>query len=287
MTPEYLNELTAEVWKYVESMQNSPEARFQSRIAFYQQYGRGTLLDEYGFGDSEIAFMRWEKRCVLRDPSDTPPGSAWWSAINLWFIYLSELGAKAHQLGVKKELLPLPARFWVDFIENPTAISWYRAHNASIIDGYLKYPHLAEKEVLPEKIFINMVLYRLLFAQSWVEGDALFPRLGKMFANPKGISVDLITHLEAFYPTHYPLTAKDMQYIMGEAHNLVELGVKLLDKVLIEPELTELYQKASFWNQQPNLNQLIKQHQPIYPNLDPSVYANKGCLPRIFTWFRK
>jgi hypothetical protein len=287
MTPNNLNELTAEVWKYVVSIQDSPEARFQSRIAFYKQYGHGNgkPLDKHGFGDSEIAFMRWEKRSVLKPLDADPAGSAWWSAVNLWFIYLSELGAKAFEQGVNKDELPIPAQFWVDFIGNPTAVSWYRAHNSSIIDGYLKYPDLAAEERLPEKLFINKVLYRLLFAQSWVEGEAFFSRLGKRIANPKGISVAVITHLDAFYPTNYPLTAKDVEYIMGKPHNWVEFAAKFMDRVLIEPQLTELYQKAAVWNQQPDLNQLVKRHQPIYPNLKPSVNASSGCLTRIFKPF--
>jgi hypothetical protein len=84
MTLNYRNALTAEVWKSVESMQDSPEARFQSRIAFYKKYGhgRGGPLEKYGFGDSEIAFMRWEKRSVLKPLDANPAGSAWWSADN-------------------------------------------------------------------------------------------------------------------------------------------------------------------------------------------------------------
>lgn len=282
-----LKNLETEVWKYVETLRNSPEARFKSREAFYKRYGQEDKLEEYGYGDSEIAFLGWEERSVLRPPNAVPPGSAWWSEVNLWFIYLSELGSKAYDIHFPTSQLPVAAQFWVTFIEKPNPVNWYRAHNSSIVDGYLKYPHLAERESVPEKIFINMVLYRLLFAQSMVEGEFVFPKLSRILGDPRGLAVKFITHLDAYYPSHYPMTKEETADVLGRTHSLDELGVKFLDDVLIEPELTQLYQKASTWNKQPGLNALIVNHKPAYPDGINLPDTHKGYFINILVWLRK
>ncbi len=287
MPVEDLQQLESEVWKYVETLRNSPQARLASRDAFYQKYGQENPSEKFGFGDSEIAFFGWEERSVLRPPHAEPPGSPWWSDVNLWFIYLSELGAKAYEVNFEKSKLPAPAQFWLTFIEEPNSINWYRAHNSGIIDGYLKYPDLAAKETVPEILFINMVLYRLLFAQSLVEGQFIFPKLSAILGDPRGTAVQFITHLDAYYPSHYPMTQEEIADVLGKTHSLDELGVKFLDDVLIEPELTRLYQLASDWNKQPGLNRLIVNHKPAYPPGINLPDTQKGCLISIMIWFRK
>ena len=282
-----LKNLEEEVWKYVETLRNSPEARLKSRDAFYKRYGQEDRSEEYGYGDSEIAFLGWEDRSVLRPPGSTPSGSEWWSEVNLWFIYLSELGAKSFEVNFPKSQLPAAAQFWVIFIEKPDPVSWYRAHNSSIIDGYLKYSHLAKKETIPEIIFINKVLYRLLFAQSMVDGESVFPWLSKIIGDPRGPAVRFISHLDAYYPSHYPMTQGEIAEVLGRTRSLGELGVKVLDDVLVESELTRLYQLASAWNRQPGLNVLVIDKKPAYPpgiNI-PGTY--KGWLIRVLVWLRK
>ncbi len=287
MIDDHLKKLEDEVWKYVETLRDSPEARLESRDAFYKKYGQENGSEKFGYGDSEIAFFGWEERSVLRPPHADPPGSEWWSNVNLWFIYLSELGGKAYQVGFAKSKLPAAAQFWVTFIEKPSPLNWYRAHNSSIIDGYLKYPDLAEKESIPEKIFINMVLYRLLYAQSMVEGEFMLPKLGKILGDPRGGAVQFITSLDAYYPDHYPMTQEEINEVLGKTHSLDELGVKFLDDVLVEPELTQLYNHAATWNKQPALHALIMHHQPAYPNGAHLPATNKGCLISTLIWLRR
>lgn len=287
MIDNNLKKLEKEVWAYVETLRNIPEARLKSRKTFYQKYGQGDKSEKYGYGDSEIAFFGWEDRGVLEPPTATPPGSAWWSEVNLWFIYLSELGAKAYEVNFPKSQLPVPAQFWRTFIEKPESGNWYRAHNTSIIDGYHKYPYLAERETIPEKIFINIVLYRLLYAQSMVDGQTIFPRFFKMLSNPKGAAVRFITHLDAYYPSHYPMTKEEIEDILGKTHNLAELGVKILDEVIIEPGLTKLYRVSSEWNQQPELNTFIVNNQPAYPYSIQLPETSNGLFIRVLIWLRK
>ena len=279
--------LEEEVWEYVSTLRNSPEARMKSRELFYKKFGQENSSGQFGYGDSEISFLGWEVRSVLQPPDATPPGSAWWSHVNLWFIFLSELGARAYELGFSKPKLPIAAQFWIGFIETPSPASWYRAHNSSIIDGYLKYPDLAELETMPEKLFINMVLYRLLYAQSMVEGEFVFPKLGKILGDPRGGAVKFITSLDAYYPDHYPMTKEEINDILGKTHSLDEIGVKILDDVLIETELTTLYAHASEWNRQPLLKQLISTDKPCYPNNTILPDTQKSWLIRLLLWLRK
>lgn len=286
-TIDSLQELESEVWRYVETLRNSPEARLKSRDAFYKKYGVEDKADKYGYGDSEIAFFGWEERTVLRPPGANPPGSEWWSDVNLWFIYLSELGGKAYAVKFPKAQLPAPAAFWATFIEQPSSISWYRAHNASIIDGYLKYPRVAEKETIPEKVFINKVLYRLLFAQSLVEGKFIFPKLAKILGDPRGGAVKFITSIDEYYPDHYPMTEEEINEVFGKTHGLGELSVKFLDDVLIAPALIHLYQMASNWNKQPALHTLIADQKPAYPYGIHLPDTKKGWLIKLFVWLRK
>ena len=281
MSKKKLKNLDKEVWQFIHTIKDNPEARLKSREAFYKKYGDATL-GEFGYGNSELAFMKWKNRRMLHSTDSKKPTSEWWNAINLWFIYLSELGAKAKESNFPKNKLPVPARFWYEFIEKPDAVLWYRAHNSSIIDAYLKYPELAKKENLPEQVFINIVLYRLLFAQAIVEGKAFaFSRLGKIFAHPKNNAVDLITQFETFYPENYPMTQEEQNHLLGKCHNLHVLGMKFLDDVLIEPEFADLYHHASEWNKQAQLVNLLVDNKPAYPDGIPKSEGKKNILIKL------
>ncbi len=282
-----LKRIEKEVEAFVATIKNDPDARLKSREDFYKKYGASDR-GEFGYGNSEIAFMKWENDRVFRSSDASHKGSEWWSAVNLWFIYLSELGVKAKEAGIPKNTLPAPAQFWIDYIENPSDISWYRAHNSSIIDGYLKYPSLAKKENNSEQVLLNIVLYRLLFAQAMVEGkDFAFGRLGKIFANPRGVAVNLITQFEYFYPANYPMSPEDKRHLLGQSHDLGVFGMKILDDVLIEPEFTQLYQDGSNWNKQPKLLNLLVANKPAYPDGIPKSEGEKKYLIRILAFFKK
>ena len=41
-------------------------------------------------------------------------------------------------------------RLWLEFVATPTPSCWYRAHNASIVTGYLEHEGLAGEESAPE-----------------------------------------------------------------------------------------------------------------------------------------
>lgn len=253
----------------VNSVRNNPEGRYQMRKEFYERYGHGEF-SEFGFGNSEIAFLSWEKRGLFNSPEDTPPGSPWWRNVNLEFMYYSELAALIHEEGLDTlNFLKVPVQvdFWLDFIDTPSSKHWYRAHNSSIIAAYEKYTELAKDEILAEQVFINMVLYRLLFAQAMVESEHFaFGKLGAVLANPKLPAVKFIVHDPFFYPSTYPLTKHEQNIILGKVHSIGELEVKFLDYYLIMPHLEELYTKAAEINNTVGLLSFIKEGRPVYPN---------------------
>ena len=53
-----LDELTAQARRIVSAAADDPEARYDLRVRFYEKYG--CLPDGAGYGNSELAFMRWE-----------------------------------------------------------------------------------------------------------------------------------------------------------------------------------------------------------------------------------
>ncbi len=52
------------------------------------------------------------------------------------------------------------------FVDDPTARNWYRAHNASVVAGYLDHRDLAAAESEAERFFMNVVLCRVLFTRT-------------------------------------------------------------------------------------------------------------------------
>ena len=283
-TKKQLADLDCEVTEWLANLRDDPDARVRSRQAFYRKYGAATH-DEYGYGNSELAFMHWEERGVLRPQHVTPPGSRWWSEVNLRFIYYCELAVRCHEQQLRPPGLPAASKKWLDYLANPNPVTWYRAHNSSIIAGYLAHGDLAEHECAAERTFINVVLYRVLFAQSMVEGShGLFRHLLRLFANPHGSAVSLITHLRDFYPRSYPLSEEDLHHLMYRAHDLGEVGRELMDEVLIHPQLTSLYRHASVWNDQPGLLGLIRKGQPAYPNGQLQQRVGTWWFNRMFCW---
>jgi len=250
--------------KIVSNVSNDPEGRLQLRYKFYQKYGNSIFKGNDGIGNSEIAFMKWEiKRGVLNPLDAKHPGSKWWRKVNSHFIYLSELAGLIHDSGETFENLPAPVNFWLKYINDRDGVTWYRAHNSSIIDGYKIALSLAYDEVYYERKFMNIVLYRLLYAQSMIEG-VNFGVLGKILANPRGDAVGIITGFEDFYPESYPLTKEGIEAVMHKSHSLIGLAEDFMDKILILPELGALYKDAEQWNDSPVLASYIEHNTPCY-----------------------
>jgi hypothetical protein len=98
------------------------------------------------FRRAALSFMRWQARRGLLNPLDaSAPGSRWWRAM---IQRLLRDGCEAVALVGGRPGAPSSAavRLWLAFIARPEARTWYRAHNASIVGGYLDNEGLAEAE---------------------------------------------------------------------------------------------------------------------------------------------
>jgi hypothetical protein len=262
---------------------NDPQARVNIRKNFYLKYGNDIsirnsflrriircLTHREGLGISELEFMGWEIRREVLNPvvPPLPGGSKWWRNVNLKFIILAQTAEEIVQM--KKEndpAIPNEVKLWLDFIKKGTPRSWYRAHNASIVRAYLDFVADAQLETIYEQTFMNEVLYRLLFAQAMVEDDTIFKAIGEIDANPLLPSVDLIVHIPAFYPDHYPLLLSDIQYVMHKGHGVDGDLERDFDDYLIYPHIPALYSIAAGWLNIPALRDFQYDGKPIYPNL--------------------
>jgi uncharacterized protein with NAD-binding domain and iron-sulfur cluster len=256
-----LEELEAEARVNVSRASRDPQARLRLREDFYRKYGGGSD-GGFGYGRSELDFMRWEiERGVLAAPEQG--GSPWWRQVNARLLYHAELAALVCERLPTASPGSSAVRAWMEFIRQPGARAWYRAHNSSIIDGYLDATDLIAAEPWSERVFVNVVLYRLLYAQGLIEGVEL-EELGRILADPIGPSVDVLVHVPAFYPRHYPLSRAEVRTLLQESHRLAPEAANCFDDLFVLPQLATLYCDAAGWDGQPGLELFLDDGKPCY-----------------------
>ena len=207
--------------------------------------------------------MRWQaRRGVLNRLDGSPPGSAWWRGVN---ERLLRDGCEAVGLlgGRAGEPSSPAVRLWLDFSAGPTGRTWYRAHNASIVGGYLDHRDLAEAESAPERFFMNVALARVLYAHALVGAPPLaLGRLGppgRVLGDPRLGMAGLFLSLRRVLPNEYPLAFDVEHYIADEQR----LG-RLLDYAVIAPRLQVLYEWSARDLGEPRLLDLVRDGSPIY-----------------------
>ena len=90
-----------------------------------------------------VAFMRWQfARGVLNPLDDERPGSPWWRAVNEDLLRDTLEATLLIQRGGGHPSRSSVER-WVAFFAAPSAQTWYAAHNASVVAGYLEHTALA------------------------------------------------------------------------------------------------------------------------------------------------
>ena len=101
---------------------------------------------------------------------------------------------------------------WLEFATRPTGRNWYRAHNASIVAGYLEHRDLADAEGAPERFFMNVVLLRVLYAHALAGAPRLalgrFAALGRVLGDPRLGMAGAFLLLHAVLPDRYPLAGR-------------------------------------------------------------------------------
>ena len=156
-----------------------------------------------------LSFMRWQARRGVLNPLDAPaPGSVWWRAVN---ERLLRDGCETIALlgGSDGEPSSPAVRLWLEFGARPTGRNWYRAHNASVVAGYLEHWNLADAESEPERFFMNVALLRVLYAHALAGAPRLalgrFAPLGRVLGDPRLGMAGVFLSLRRVLPHRYPL----------------------------------------------------------------------------------
>ena len=215
------------------------------------------------FRRAALSFMRWQAERGLLDPLDaSPPGSVWWRAVN---ERLLRDGCESVAIAGMRAGEPSSeaVRLWMEFIAKPTGRNWYRAHNASIVSGYLEHQELAEAESMPERFFMNVALVRVLYADALVGAPRLalgrFAPLARLLGDPRLGMAGAFLSLGRVLPDRYPLERNVESYLAAEQR----LG-RLLDYAVILPRVQSVYEWSAEELGQPGLLELVRDGNPTY-----------------------
>jgi len=209
------------------------------------------------------AFMNWQLGRGLLNPPDHPrPGSPWWRALNEGLLR-DTAEARAFAFGYTGEPSGPGVTAHLDFIRQPTARNWYRAHNLSIVAGYLANEDLAVTESRVERFFINVVLVRVLFAHTLVAAPRLalgwLAPLARPVGDPRVGMTGIFLSLSRVLPDRYPL-GDDVDTYIALEHGFGHM----LDIGVIQPRLGRLYDWASDELALPALRALLEGETPTY-----------------------
>ena len=246
----------------VAAAREDPAARLALLVRTYHG-PTGRAPRHLPFRRAALSFMRWQAHRGVLNPLDASlPGSLWWRAVN---ERLLRDGCEAVALvsGRDGEPSSQAVRLWLEFISEPRARNWYRAHNASIVGGYLAHRHLAEEESAPERFFMNVALARVLFAHALVGAPRLalgwLAPVARLVGDPRLGMAGVFLSLRRVLPDRYPLPHEVERYIADEQR----LG-RMLDYAVIVPRLQCLYEWSAEELSEPRLVELVRDGNPIY-----------------------
>jgi hypothetical protein len=252
----------AEAASMVAAVRDDPARRLRLASRFYDDRPGQAPIRAYR--RAEVAFMQWQvRRGLLAAPDSARPGSAWWRSVNEGLL---RDAWEADRLagGQGGPVSNPPVSRWLDFLRRPSAVSWYRAHNASIVAGYLRHQELCAAELPIERFFMNVTLSRVLYAHALVARPQL--ALGRMrlasrpLGDPRWRGADLFLSLHNILPDRYPLdgiTLDEILVLENHAGRLIDYGV-------IVPRLQALYDWAAADLGEPRLLGLVRDGLPAY-----------------------
>jgi hypothetical protein len=252
----------AEAAGLVAAVRDDPARRLRLAGSFYDDRPGRPSIGAYR--RAEVAFMHWQvRRGLLTAPGSARPGSQWWRAVNEGLLR-DAWEADRLAAGRPGPASSTPVSRWADFLRQPSAVSWYRAHNASIVAGYLQHQELCAAELPIERFFMNVTLSRMLYAHALVARPQL--ALGRMRAvsrplgDPRWRGADLFLSLHNILPDRYPLdgiTLSEILVLENHAGRLIDYGV-------IVPRLQALFDWAAADLGEPRLLGLIRDGLPAY-----------------------
>ncbi len=272
----------AEARRRAAAVRDDPEDRYRLAKAFYDSTS-GPEIE--GYGRAELAFMRWEiERGVLNAPHARPrPGSPWWRSVNERIIR-DALEASLIAEGSGEPSSPAVG-MWLAFLSAPSPVTWYRAHNASVLTGYTKAAHLAAREAPNEQFLMNLVLARVLYAQALAEGESFAvggdPLIARFLSDPRSPAVPVVMEIPDFYPRSYPLDALEETLLERRARSSEEEALALIDQEACE-NLEELFAFAAKSLALDDIARFIHGKLPCYPHgllREPDPEGRGNWLP--------
>lgn len=202
------------------------------------------------------------RRRLLDPPDSASPGSPWWRAVNERLIR-DGYEARALVAGYDDAGSATSVQASVEFVRRPTARSWYRAHNVSIVTAYLEHEELARAESRVERFFLNVVLVRVLYAHAMVAAPRLaLSWLGPaapLLGDPRIGMTGIFLSLSRILPDRYPLGDDAERYVTSEngfGH--------VLDYGVIRPRIGRLYEWSAQELGLPGLCGLVQDGVPAY-----------------------
>ena len=240
------------------------------------------------FARSELAFLRSQiARGVLARLDGPDSGSPWWRAVNERLLRDT---TEATLLVADGPGDPSAAsvELWLDFARRPSPGSWYRAHNASIVAGYLEHESLAQRELLPERFFLNVALVRVLYVHALSAAPRLalgrLAPVGRLLGDPRGRMVDLVLSIKRVFPDRYPLTGLDIEEMLADERRVF----RAMDYGVIGTRFQALYEFAARSLDEPRLTELLHDGLPAYawPDAHYELWLQGGTtvLARLFAW---
>lgn len=219
-----------------------------------------------------------DERGVLQPLFSDRPGSPWWRAVNERVL---RDGCEAVALsGDLSGTASSPTvDYWLSFAQYPTARAWWRAHNGSIVAGYLEHRDLAEKETAAERFFMNVVLCRVLYSHALVAAPRIalgwLRPLAPLLGDPRLGMTGIFLQLSRVLPDEYPLSENVQSYLKDE----LGLG-RLLDYGVILPRLQQIYEWSAHELAAPGLQDCIEAGALTYawPYADRSVWQSPDSL---------
>jgi hypothetical protein len=246
----------------VAAVRNDPALRLELASRFYED--RPSRPSIRAYRRAELAFMRWQaSRGVLAPPESERPGSIWWRSVNESLLRdACEAGRLA--AGRPGQASRPAVTRWADFLRVPSARTWYRAHNASIVAAYLEHRDLCAAEVPVERFFMDVAMARLVCVHALV----IRPRLavgrlapaGRLIGDPRWRGADLFLSLHNVLPNRYPLTGFSIDRILA----LENYAGHLIDYGVILPKMQALYEFAASDLDEPRLLDLVRNGFPVY-----------------------
>ena len=248
--------------RLVAAVRDDPAERLRLAAGFYDQRVGGRSIRAYR--RAEVAFMRWQIRCGVLARLDAPqPGSPWWRAVNESLLR-DAVEADLLFNGAPGGASMRSVEHWLTFLRRPTPQAWYRAHNASIVDGYLRHRDLVAAEGPLERFFMDVALLRVLYAHCLLVRPRLaLGRLalaGRFLGDPRHRAADLFLSLQNVLPDTYPLAEVGIDTVLADENYFS----RIMDYGIIAPRIAPLYHAAAEDLDEPRIVELCTDEFPVY-----------------------